>query len=93
VTYTEVFTGKEGEEYVMWCKFGSYWRHKIVRETMTRIFRPYVEKSQLFRCGGTKIWMDKILDKRFSCVDAEVGIRRISGCNNTEKEQRTGICK
>jgi hypothetical protein len=82
-------TYREGRRRIMWCKFGGGWRRKVVRETMARIFRPYVAQSHLPRCEGTKIWMDK----RFSSMDAEVGIRRISGCNSTEQRQRRGICK
>jgi hypothetical protein len=33
------------------------------------------EWSHILRCEGTKIWRDKILDKRFKHINAETGNR------------------
>jgi hypothetical protein len=53
------------------------WRLKGIRKNVEigicPICRKEEESSHIFRCDGTKMWREEILDKRFWNIDPEIG--------------------
>jgi hypothetical protein len=41
--------------------------------------------SHIFRCDETKSWRNDLVDKRFTSVDPEIGIRRVAKNKNKDK--------
>jgi hypothetical protein len=91
--YTEVCT-HEARRGTAWWKMG-IWRLKCVRGNTDQGVRPICSKeegwSHILRYKGTRIWRDKLLDKRFTSNDPEVGIRRTVANKDKDKVQKTEL--
>jgi hypothetical protein len=47
--------------------------------------------SHIFRCDETKNWWEDLVDKRFTSVDPEIGIRKIATSKDKDKLQKFGL--
>jgi hypothetical protein len=47
--------------------------------------------SHIFRCDETKSWSNDLVDKRFTSVDPETGIRRVATSKDKDKLQKFGL--
>jgi hypothetical protein len=47
--------------------------------------------SHILRCEETRSWREESLDRRFTSIDPEIGIRRIATNKNNDKVQNTWL--
>jgi hypothetical protein len=47
--------------------------------------------SHIFRCDETKSWRNDLVDKRFTSVDPEIGIRRVATNKDKDKLYKFGL--
>jgi hypothetical protein len=71
------------------------WKLKGVRRNMEQGICPFCAKeegwSHILRCDETKSWRDDVVDKRFTGVDLEIGIRRVATSKDKDKLQKSGL--
>jgi hypothetical protein len=70
---------QEARRSIGWWKMG-IWKLKGVRRNIEQGICPLCNKeegwSHILRCDETKSWRNDLVDKRFTSVDPEIGIRR-----------------
>jgi hypothetical protein len=91
--YIEVCT-QEAKRGIGWCKMG-IWRLKGVRGNIEQGMCPMCNKEEgwsniLLKCVETKSWREDLVDKRFTSVEPEIGIRRIVTRKDNNKLQKFG---
>jgi hypothetical protein len=78
--YIEVCT-QEARRGIGWWKMG-FWRLKGVRGNTEQGMCPMCNKeegwSHILGCEETISWGEKLVDKRFTNIESEIGIRRIA---------------
>jgi hypothetical protein len=47
--------------------------------------------SHIFRCDETKSWRNDLVDKRFTGVDPEIGIRSVAKNKDKDKLKKSGL--
>jgi hypothetical protein len=47
--------------------------------------------SHILRCEETRSWREELVDKRFTNIEPEIGMRRITTINDNEKLQKAGL--
>jgi hypothetical protein len=71
-----------------WWKMG-IWKLKGVRGNIEQGICPVCNEEEgwslIFRCDETKSWRNDLVDKRFTSVDSETGIRRVE--TNKDKDK------
>jgi hypothetical protein len=71
------------------------WKLKGVTRNIEQGICPMCSKehgwSHIFRCDETKSWRDDLIDKRFTSVDPEIGIRRVATNEDKDKLQKFGL--
>jgi hypothetical protein len=81
--YIEVCS-QEARRGIGWWKMG-IWKLKGVRGNIEQGMCPMCSKEEgwrhIFRCDETKSWRNDLVDKRFTSVDREIGIRRVASTN------------
>jgi uncharacterized protein YprB with RNaseH-like and TPR domain len=43
------------------------------------------------RCAKTRSWREKIVDKKFTSIEPEIGMRRIATIEDNDKIQKAGL--
>jgi hypothetical protein len=83
---------REGRRRSTWHKFGTNWRQDGQRNNGQDI-SALRRKESLAEMRRYKDLDGQGFGEEISIMDAEVGIGRMSGCNNTVQRQRTGVCE
>jgi hypothetical protein len=77
-----------------WWKMG-IWRLKGVRGNTEQGMYPVCNKeegwSHILRCAETRSWREELVDKRFTSIELETGIRRIATSKDTDKLLQSGL--
>jgi uncharacterized protein YprB with RNaseH-like and TPR domain len=47
--------------------------------------------SHILRCEETISWKEELLDKRFTSIESEIGMRRIATIKDNDKLQKVGL--
>jgi predicted RNA-binding protein YlxR (DUF448 family) len=47
--------------------------------------------SHILRCEETRSWREELVDKRFTSIEPEIGIRRIATSKDNDKLQKFGL--
>jgi hypothetical protein len=70
------------------------WRLKGVRENTEQGMCPMCNKeggwSHILRCAETRSWREKLVDKRFTSIEPETGMR-IATIKDNDKLQKFGL--
>jgi hypothetical protein len=92
--YIEVCT-QEARRGIGWWKMG-IWRLKGVRGNTEQGICPICNKeegwSHILRCEETRSWREELVDKRFTSIESEIGIRGIATIKDNDKLQKVGLC-
>jgi hypothetical protein len=71
------------------------WKLKGVRRNIEQGICPLCNKeggrSHILRCDETKSWREDLVDRRFTSVDPEIGIRRVATNKDKNKLQKFGL--
>jgi uncharacterized protein YprB with RNaseH-like and TPR domain len=71
------------------------WRLKGVKGNIEQGMCPMCNKeegwSHILRCVETRSWREELVDKRFTSIEAEIGIRRIATSKDNDKLQKFGL--
>jgi hypothetical protein len=89
--YIEVCT-QEARRGIGWWKMG-IWRLKGVRGHTEQGICPMCNKegwSHILRCEKTRSWREELVDKRFTSIEPEIGMRRIDTIKD-DKLQKVGL--
>jgi hypothetical protein len=91
--YIEVCSQEAGRG-IGWWKMG-IWKLKGVRGNIEQGICPMFSKeegwSHIFRRDETKRWRNNLVDKRFTSVDPEIGIRMVATNKDKDKLQKFGL--
>jgi hypothetical protein len=90
--YKEVCT-QEARRGTGWWKMG-IWRLKCVRGNTEQGMCPMCNKegwSHILRCEETRSWGEELVDKRFTSIEPEIGMRRIATIKDKDKLQKVGL--
>jgi hypothetical protein len=91
--YIEVCT-QEARRCIGWWKMG-IWRLKGVRGSTEQGMCPVCNKeegwSHILRCEETGSLREELVDKRFTNIEPEIGIRRIATIKDDGKLQKIGL--
>jgi hypothetical protein len=93
--YTEVCTleARRGI-FIGWWKMG-IWKLKGVTRNIEQGIYLLCNKeegwSHILRCDETKSWREDLVDKRFTCVDPEIGLIRVATSKYKDKLQKFGL--
>jgi hypothetical protein len=92
--YIEVCT-QEARRGIGWWKM-VIWRLKGVRGNTEQGMCPMCNKeegwSHILRCEKTRRWREDLVDKRFTSIEPEIGIRRVATSKDNDKLQKFGLC-
>jgi hypothetical protein len=73
------------------------WKLKGVKRNIDQGICPLCNKEEdwnhMLRCDETKSWREDLVDKRFTSVDPEIGIRRVATSKDKDKLQKFGFFK
>jgi hypothetical protein len=90
--YIKVCT-QQARGRIGWWKMGIYGL-KVVRGNIEQGMCPMCSKgegwSNILRCKETRSWRDELVDKGFTSIEPETGIRRIVTNKNNDKLQTLG---
>jgi hypothetical protein len=71
------------------------WKLKGVRRNIEQRICPMCNKeggwSHILTCDENKSWREDLVDKRFTSVEPEIGIRRVVTSKDKDKLQKTGL--
>jgi hypothetical protein len=71
------------------------WRLKCVRGNTEQEMCPMCNKeegwSHILRCKETRSWREELVDKRFTSIEPETGMRRIATIKDNDKLQKVGL--
>jgi uncharacterized protein YprB with RNaseH-like and TPR domain len=71
------------------------WRLKGVRENTEHGMCPMCNKeedwSHILSCEGTRSWREELVDKQFTNIEPEIGMRRIGTIKDNDKLQKVGL--
>jgi hypothetical protein len=91
--YIEVCT-QEARRGIGWWKMG-IWILKCVRGNTEQGMCPMCNKeegwSHILRCEETRSWREELVDKRFTSIELEIGMRRIATIRDNDKLQRVWL--
>jgi hypothetical protein len=77
-----------------WWKMG-IWRLRGVRGNTEQGMCPMCNKeegwSHILRCEETRSWTEAFVDKRFTSIEPETGMRRIATIKDNDKLQKVGL--
>jgi hypothetical protein len=90
--YIEVCT-QEARRGIGWSKMG-IWRLKGVRGNTEQGMCSMCNKEEgwghILRCEETRSWRQELLDKKFTSIEPQIGIRRIATIKDNNKLQKLG---
>jgi hypothetical protein len=93
ILYTHVCT-QEVRRVIGWWKMG-IWRLKGVRGYIEQGMCPMCNKeegwSHIPRCEETISWIEELVDKRFTNIEPEIGIRNTVTNKDNGKLQKVGF--
>jgi hypothetical protein len=76
--YIDICTFEEGKG-IRWWKMG-IWRLKGMRGKIDKGVCPVCRKedggSRILQCEGTRVWRDRWLERKFSSIHPEIGIKK-----------------
>jgi hypothetical protein len=91
--YIELCT-QEARRGIRWWKMG-IWRLKGVRGNTEQGMFPVCIKeegwSHILKCEQTRSWREELVDKRFTSIEPEIGIRKITTIKDNDKLQKVGL--
>jgi hypothetical protein len=91
--YIEIST-QEARRGIGWWKMG-IWRLKGVRGNIDQGVCPMCNKEQgwshILRCEETRSWRQELLDKKFTSIEPEIGIRRVATSKDNDKLQKIAL--
>jgi hypothetical protein len=91
--YIDVCT-QEARRGIGWWKMG-IWRLKGVWRNIEQGICHMCNKkegwSHILRCEETRSWREELVDKRFTNIEPEIGIRRIATNKDNDKLQKVGL--
>jgi hypothetical protein len=91
--YIEVCT-QEARRGIGWWKMG-IWRLRGVRGNTEQGLCPVCNKeegwSHTLRSEETRSWREELVDKRFTNIESEIGMRRIATIKDNDKLQKVGL--
>jgi hypothetical protein len=91
--YIEVCT-QEARRGIGWWKMGT-WRLRGVRGNTEQGMCPMCNKekgwSHILRCEETRSWREELVDKRFTSIEPEIGIRRVATSKDNDKLQKVAL--
>jgi hypothetical protein len=70
------------------------WRLKGVRGNTEQEMCPMCNKegwSHMLRCAETRSWREELVNKRFTSIEPEIGMRRIATIKDNDKLQKAGL--
>jgi uncharacterized protein YprB with RNaseH-like and TPR domain len=71
------------------------WRSKGLRGNTEQGMCPMCNTeegwSHILRCAETRSWREELVDKRFTSIEPEIGIRRIATIKDNDKQQKGGL--
>jgi hypothetical protein len=77
-----------------WWKMG-IWRLKGVRGNTEQGMCPMCNKeegwSHILGCEETRSWREDLVDKRFTSIEPQIGIRRAATSKDNDKLQKSGL--
>jgi hypothetical protein len=85
---------QEARRGIGWWKMG-IWRLNGVRGNTEQGLCPMCNKeegwSHILRCEETRSWREELVDKRFTNIEPQIGIRRITTNKDNDKLQKVGL--